>query len=52
MAATAAGTDNMNGRQILELSFGICVIIISIVLFIAMIKDIFKDKDDYTNCEV
>lgn len=52
MAAIAARTDNMNGREILELSFGICVIIIAIVSFIAIIKDIFKDKDDYTNCEV
>lgn len=42
----------MNGRQILELAFGICVIIISITSLIAIIKDIIKDKDDYTNCEV
>ena len=42
----------MNGREILELVFGLCVIIISIISFVAVAKDFFKDKDDYTNCEV
>jgi hypothetical protein len=52
MAATVAGIDNMNGREILELSFGICVIVISITSLVVIIKDLIKDNDDYTNCEV
>ncbi len=42
----------MNGRQVFELSFGICMIIIAIVSFIAIVKDIIKDEDNYTDCEV
>lgn len=42
----------MNGREIFELSFGICVIVIAIVSFIAIVKDIIKDNDNYTDCEV
>ena len=52
MAAIAVRTDNMNGRQILELSFGICFIVIAIMLLVVIIKDLIKDNDDYTNCEV
>ena len=52
MAATVVRTDNMNGREILELSFGICVIVISITSLVVIIKDLIKDNDDYTNCEV
>ena len=42
----------MNGREILELSSGICFIVISIMLLVVIIKDLVRDKDDYTNCEV
>ena len=42
----------MNAREIFELSFGICVIVIAIVSFIAIVKDIIRDNDNYTDCEV
>ena len=52
MAATVVRTDNMNNREILELSSGICFIVIAIMLLVVIIKDLIKDNDDYTNCEV
>ena len=42
----------MIAPRILELIVGISIIVSSIVVLIYLFKDVMRDKDDYTDCEV